>query len=61
MGLARPWQILIPPGVAHGYKVIGAEAALMVYTTDRIYNPLDEGRISHNDGQIIYDWETQHK
>ncbi len=61
VGLARPWQILIPPGVAHGYKVIGTEAALMVYGTDRIYNPLDEGRISHDDGQIAYDWETQHK
>lgn len=24
VGELRPWQILIPPGVAHGYKVIGA-------------------------------------
>ena len=23
VGTLRPWQILIPPGVAHGYKVIG--------------------------------------
>jgi dTDP-4-dehydrorhamnose 3,5-epimerase len=61
VGLARPWQILIPPGVAHGYKVIGTEAALMVYSTDRIYNPLDEGRIPFDDALIAYDWETQHK
>ena len=61
VGLARPWQIRIPPGVAHGYKVIGTEAALMVYTTDRIYNPLDEGRIAFDDAQIAYDWATQHK
>jgi dTDP-4-dehydrorhamnose 3,5-epimerase len=60
-GAARPWQMLIPPGVAHGYKVIGTEAALMVYSTDRVYNPLDEGRIAYNDGQIAYDWDTQHK
>ena len=23
VGALRPWQVLIPPGVAHGYKVIG--------------------------------------
>ena len=25
VGVLRPWQILIPPGVGHGYKVIGEE------------------------------------
>jgi len=61
VGVARPWQILVPAGVAHGYKVIGTQAALMVYATDRIYNPLDEGRIPFNNSQIAYDWEIQHK
>ena len=61
VGELRPWQILIPPGVAHGYKVIGRDDALLVYLTDRIYNPKDEGRIPHNDPGINYDWETQHK
>ncbi|MBI1895715.1 MAG: dTDP-4-dehydrorhamnose 3,5-epimerase family protein [Acidobacteria bacterium] len=60
-GVLRPWQVLIPPGVAHGYKVIGADAAMLVYATDRFYNPKDEGRIAYNDPQIAYDWETQHK
>jgi len=60
-GALRPWQILIPPGVAHGYKVIGSEPALLVYLTDRFYDPADEGRIAYNDGHIHYDWETQHK
>jgi len=60
-GELRPWQVLIPPGVAHGYKVIGREDALLVYLTDRFYNPKDEGRIPHNDPGINYDWETQHK
>jgi dTDP-4-dehydrorhamnose 3,5-epimerase-like enzyme len=45
MGPLRAWQLLIPPGVAHGYKVIGHEDALLVYMTDRFYNPQDEGRI----------------
>jgi dTDP-4-dehydrorhamnose 3,5-epimerase len=60
-GVLRPWQILIPPGVAHGYKVVGAEPALLVYLTDRLYDPGDEGRIPYNDPHIHYDWETQHK
>jgi dTDP-4-dehydrorhamnose 3,5-epimerase len=61
VGPLRPWQVLIPPGVAHGYKVIGREEALLVYMTDRFYNPEDEGRIPYNDPGINYDWETQHK
>jgi dTDP-4-dehydrorhamnose 3,5-epimerase len=61
IGALRPWQILIPPGVAHGYKVIGSVPAVLVYLTDRFYDPQDEGRILHNDPHIQYDWETQHK
>ena len=61
VGSLRPWQLLIPPGVAHGYKVIGADPAVLVYVTDRFYDPQDEGRIPYNDPQIQYDWETQHK
>lgn len=61
VGPLRPWQLLIPPGVAHGYKVVGPEPAFLVYITDRFYDPQDEGRIPYNDPQIHYDWETQHK
>ena len=61
VGALRPWQILIPPGVAHGYKVIGEHAAMLVYVTDRHYNPADEGRIPHNHASLAYDWELQHK
>ncbi|HTS76478.1 MAG TPA: dTDP-4-dehydrorhamnose 3,5-epimerase family protein [Bryobacteraceae bacterium] len=60
-GTLRPWQILIPPGVGHGYKVIGETAAMLVYVTNRTYNPEDEGRIAYNDSSIQYDWEVQHK
>ncbi len=60
-GQLRPWQILIPPGVGHGYKVIGTQPAMLVYLTDRFYNPEDEGRIGYNDPGINYDWELQHK
>jgi len=61
VGSLRPWQILIPPGVAHGYKVIGRDDSVLVYLTDRFYNPQDEGRIPYNDASIQYDWETQWK
>jgi dTDP-4-dehydrorhamnose 3,5-epimerase len=61
VGTLRPWQILIPPGVAHGYKVIGSAPSMLIYATDRFYNPADEGRIPHNDPRLNYDWELQHK
>jgi dTDP-4-dehydrorhamnose 3,5-epimerase len=61
LGALRRWQLLIPPGVAHGYKVIGTAPALLVYLTDRFYDPADEGRIPYDDPKIQYDWETQHK
>jgi dTDP-4-dehydrorhamnose 3,5-epimerase len=60
-GALRPWQILIPPGVAHGYKIIGRDPSVLVYMTDRFYNPEDEGRIAYNDAGIHYDWDLQHK
>ena len=60
-GALKPWQVLIPPGVGHGYKVIGEQPAVLVYVTNRLYNPKDEGRIPHDDASIGYDWELQHK
>jgi len=61
VGPLRPWQILIPPGVGHGYKVIGEESAMLIYMTDRFYDPSDEGRVAFDDPGIHYDWETQKK
>jgi dTDP-4-dehydrorhamnose 3,5-epimerase len=61
VGSLRPWQILIPPGVGHGYKVIGLDPAMLVYVTKKCYNPKDEGRIAYNEPGIAYDWELQYK
>jgi dTDP-4-dehydrorhamnose 3,5-epimerase len=61
VGSLRPWQIVIPAGVAHGYKVIGTGPAMLIYLTDRFYDPRDEGRIAYNEPSLNYDWETQHK
>jgi len=60
-GVLQPLQILIPPGVGHGYKVIGTEPALLVYATDRYYDAADEGRLPWNDPDVNYDWDTQRK
>jgi dTDP-4-dehydrorhamnose 3,5-epimerase len=60
-GALRTWQMLIPPGIGHGYKVIGETPAMLVYVTNRLYDPADEGRIPYNDPSIQYDWELQHK
>ena len=56
MGDHYPSQVVkIPPGVAHGYKVIDGPAH-MLYLTSRTYDPGDEGRIPHDDASIGYDW-----
>jgi len=60
-GRFQPWEILIPPGIAHGYKALGIEPVQLVYFTDRHYNPADELRLPYNHPDIAYDWETQHK
>jgi dTDP-4-dehydrorhamnose 3,5-epimerase len=60
-GRFQPWEILIPPGVAHGYKALGIEPIQLIYFTDRHYNPADELRLPYNHPDVAYDWETQHK
>jgi dTDP-4-dehydrorhamnose 3,5-epimerase len=61
IGELRTWQVLIPPGVGHGYKVIGDRPAMLVYVTNRFYDPEDEGRIPYNETGISYDWDYQYK
>ncbi len=56
MGDGQPSQVLkIPPGVAHGYKVLEGPMHLF-YITSNTYDPADEGRIPHDDPRIGYDW-----
>jgi dTDP-4-dehydrorhamnose 3,5-epimerase len=56
LGDNYPAQILkVPPGIAHGYKVIQGPMHLF-YITSNVYNPSDEGRIPYDDPQIGYDW-----
>ena len=62
VGTLRPWQLLIPPGVGHGYKVIGrgtrrADLSSPTATT----TGKTKAAYLYNDPGIGYDWETQHK
>jgi dTDP-4-dehydrorhamnose 3,5-epimerase len=51
----------IPRGVAHGYRVLGNEPALLLYTVTQEYNSEapDEHRIPYDDPEIAFDWTTQ--
>ena len=56
MGDLQPPQVVkIPPGVAHGCKVIQGPVHLL-YVTSHVYNPADELRLPYNDAQIPFDW-----
>jgi len=56
MGENYPAKVVkIPPGVAHGCKALGGVTHLF-YVTSSVYDPKDEGRLSHDDKSIGYDW-----
>jgi dTDP-4-dehydrorhamnose 3,5-epimerase len=51
----QPRVVKIPPGVAHGVKVIQGPVNLF-YMMSHTYNPEDEIRIAYNDPLIDFDW-----
>lgn len=56
MGEGHPPVVLkIPPGVAHGYRVLSGPAHVF-YIVSHEYDGTDEGRIAHDDPEIGYDW-----
>ncbi|MBS3176607.1 dTDP-4-dehydrorhamnose 3,5-epimerase family protein [Candidatus Woesearchaeota archaeon] len=56
-----PCVILIPVGVAHGYKVLGNKPVGLFYHVTESYNAKkpDELRIPWDDKKINFDWETK--
>src|SRR5262249_51228481 len=62
-GARMPLVIAIPPGVAHGYRVLGDEPAGLFYHTTEHYDPAepDEERIPFDDPRIGFDWRTKHR
>jgi dTDP-4-dehydrorhamnose 3,5-epimerase len=61
MGDGQPAIVLrIPPGVAHGYRVLDGPAHVF-YVVSNEYDGTDEGRIPHDDPTIGYDWTAMPK
>ena len=46
----------MPPGVAHGFCVLGDEPADVVYKVDQPYNKHTEGGILWNDPELAIPW-----
>ncbi|MBK9041594.1 MAG: dTDP-4-dehydrorhamnose 3,5-epimerase family protein [Bdellovibrionales bacterium] len=51
----NPLAFVVPPGVAHGYRIVRGPAVLC-YLTDRIYDPNDQLKIAYDDKSIGYHW-----
>ena len=49
--------VIIPPGVAHGCKVIQGPVNLL-YLTSHTYDPADELRIPYDSPEIDFDWKA---
>jgi len=62
-GENNPVLISIPPGVAHGYRVLGNEKVCLFYHTSEAYDPEnpDEERLDYNDPQINFNWQTKNR
>ena len=63
LGEKNPCLLLIPPGVAHGYRVLGHQPIGLFYHTTEIYDPdhPDEERIPFDDPAIGFDWQTKNR
>jgi dTDP-4-dehydrorhamnose 3,5-epimerase len=63
MGETNPMLLVIPKGVAHGYRVLGPNPVIITYFTTESYDPKnpDEKRLEWNDPQINFNWTTAHR
>lgn len=63
MGEENPIMLLIPKGVAHGYRVLGERPATIIYFTTESYNREnpDEKRINWDDPLIGFEWKTKNR
>ena len=62
-GEDHPQLILIPPGVAHGYRVLGTKPVHLFYHTTESYvaEKPDEERVPFDDPAIGFDWNTKNR
>jgi dTDP-4-dehydrorhamnose 3,5-epimerase len=61
-GALYPKAVRIPAGVAHGYEVLPGDDLLLVYFTNREYDPEDEHRAPHDDPRIGFaEWGVRNR
>lgn len=63
MGETNPMLLVIPKGVAHGYRALGPSPLVIIYFTTESYDPdnPDEKRLEWNDRSINFDWRTKNR
>jgi dTDP-4-dehydrorhamnose 3,5-epimerase len=61
IGERNPLLVSIPPGVLHGMKGVGSEAAMFINIPTEPYNysEPDEYRIAPHTGEVPYDWSRK--
>ena len=61
LGVDHPVVLVIPVGIAHGYKTIGVQPSLLLNFADRLYDPAspDEYRIPYDSPDIPYNWDIR--
>ncbi len=59
LGTNNRQLLVIPAGVAHGYRVLGNEPVGLFYHTTHTYDPQDELRLPYDDPVIGFDWTTK--
>lgn len=61
MGDDNRVALVIPVGVAHGYKTVGTTFSLLMNFTDQLYSVAepDEFRIPYNSPDIPYNWDIR--
>jgi dTDP-4-dehydrorhamnose 3,5-epimerase len=50
-------MLWIPPGLAHGFRVLSEKAHVLYKATD-FYAPEDERTLAWNDAELKINWET---
>lgn len=62
-GEDNPLLVVIPPYVAHGYRVLGNKRVGLFYHTSQAYDPEnpDEERVPFDDPKIGFDWKTKYR
>lgn len=63
MGETNPLLLVIPKGVAHGYRVLGSSPLIITYFTTESFNLADpdELRLAWDDPSINFDWTTKNR